>query len=336
MLKSSHAGRTLLTQPGIIMLDVAVIIVNYRTAQLAIDSVAALIADPTMPLASHIVVIDGASGDGSAETIGRAITNNGWSDRVTLAPLAVNGGFAYGNNRGIEIANADHGGAQFYLLLNPDTVARTGAVRAMTDFLEQNPRAGIVGSRLEDPDGTLQACSFKFPSALGELESEARTGPVSRLLRPWRVVLPVTDQPTHADWVSGASMMIRREVIEAVGLLDEGYFLYYEELDFCRRAVDLGWQCWTVPTSRVVHLCGQSTGVSGKGPKLSRRPGYWFQSRQRYFNKHHKGIGALVTDLGWLTGQGIWHLRCWLERKPNADAPKLVGDFLANRGAKAD
>ncbi|KKB80640.1 glycosyl transferase family 2 [Devosia limi DSM 17137] len=318
------------------MLDVAVIIVNYRTAQLTIDSVAALLADPSMPQGSHIVVIDGASGDGSAEVIGKAINGNGWSDRVTLAPQDVNGGFAYGNNRGIEVVDADLGGAKSYLLLNPDTVVRSGAVLALADFLDQNPNVGIVGSRLEDPDGTLQACSFRFPTALGELESEARVGPVSLLLRHWRVVLPVSDRPSQADWVSGASMMIRRDVLEEVGQLDEGYFLYYEELDFCRRAVDLGWQCWTVPASRVVHLCGRATGLPSKGPKVNRRPSYWFQSRRRYFNKYHKGFGALASDLGWLTGQGIWHLRCWLERKPNGDAPRLVGDFLANRGLRAN
>lgn len=281
------------------------------------------------------MVVDGVSGDGSSELIVEAIEAHGWGEQVALVDLPRNGGFAYGNNRACEAADQRWGKARHYLLLNPDTVVRPGALGPLVEFLERHPEAGIVGSSLEDPDGTRQACSFRFLSALSEFESEARLGPVSRLLQPWKVVLDFDQAPQRADWVSGASMLVRREVFDQVGMLDEDYFLYYEELDFSRRAADAGWQCWTEPRSRIVHLCGQATGVTGNPQQPRRRPAYWFESRNRYFTKHHGRFGRVLADLGWIGGQGVWKLRQALQRRPNNDPPQLVRDFLANRTPRA-
>ncbi|WEK03715.1 MAG: glycosyltransferase family 2 protein [Candidatus Devosia phytovorans] len=313
------------------MHELTIAIVNYRTAHLTIDCLASIIADPFLPASTRVMVVDGVSGDGSGELIRSAIADNGWTDRIACIDLPINGGFAYGNNQAIHAADTRWDKARAYLLLNPDTLVRPGAIGHLVQFLARHADAGIVGSLLEDPDGTPQACSFRFPSALGEFEGEARLGPVSRLLDRWRVVLPIGASPSRADWVSGASMLVRREVLDQIGELDDGYFLYYEELDFCRRAADAGWQCWTVPQSHVVHLCGQSTGVSSREPRrLNRRPAYWFNSRNRYFEKHHSRIGKFAIDLAWMAGQSIWHLRQLLQRRPNNDPPFLVRDFLAS------
>lgn len=317
------------------MLDLTIAIVNYRTGRLAIDCLASIISDPSLPSSARVMVVDAVSDDGSSEMIAEAIEANGWAERVALSVLPKNGGFAYGNNWAIKAADALWGKARAYLLLNPDTIVRVGAIGALTQFLDAHPEAGIVGSSLEDPDGTRQACSFRFPSVFSEFESEARLGPVTRILRRWRVVLPVGDAPNRADWVSGASMLVRREVFDKIGWMDEGYFLYYEELDFCRRAVLDGWECWTVPQSRVIHLCGQATGITAKGVKPKRRPAYWFDSRNRYFDKHHGHWGRAAADLAWISGQAVWGVRQLLQRRPNYDPPFLVKDFLANRTPRA-
>ena len=134
---------------------------------------------------------------------------------------------------------------------------------ALVEFMNDHPKVGIAGSRLENPNGTPQCSAFRFHSVLSELEGGLRLGIVSRLLRNRVVAPPVSDEQHETDWVAGASMIVRHGVFADIGLMDEGYFLYFEEVDFCLRAHRAGWHCWYVPASRVVHLVGQSSGVTG-------------------------------------------------------------------------
>jgi N-acetylglucosaminyl-diphospho-decaprenol L-rhamnosyltransferase len=309
------------------MNDLAIIVVNYNALDLTIDCIASLVADPALPARTRIVVADNASPAGDAARLREAISEHGWGERVTLVAHARNGGFAFGNNRAIAAADEAFGPSRLYLLLNPDTWVRPGAVAKLVTFLDTHPEAGIAGSRLEDPDGTPQACAFRFPGAASELESSICIGLVTRLLERWRVAPRMPDHPSEVDWVSGASLMVKRAVIEEIGLLDEAYFLYYEELDFCLRAAKAGYSCWHVPESRVVHLVGQSTGVTRRDPVRDRRPSYWFRSRRRYFVKHHGRAYALLADLAWLAGQSGFRLRQVLARRP-APEPRLMRDFV--------
>jgi N-acetylglucosaminyl-diphospho-decaprenol L-rhamnosyltransferase len=317
-----------------------IVIVNYRTAGLVVECLRSLEGDSPDDVPGWVVVVDNGSGDGSAERLGEAIQAANWGAWVTLLPLPVNRGFAAGNNAALRLILAggpatrgltspgSPGQPDAVLLLNPDTVVRPGAVRALVDFLDRNPRVGIAGSRLEDPDGAPQRSAFRFPSLAGEFEATVRLGLISRWLHRQLDAPPVRDECHVTDWVAGASMLVRRQVFEAVGLLDEGYFLYFEETDFCRRARRAGWPCWYVPTSRVVHLVGQSTGVTTPSRQPRRMPRYWFESRCRYFEKQH-GIGyARLADLVWLTGFALWRLRRRLQGKPDPDPPHLLWDFL--------
>src|SRR5207244_7347040 len=143
-----------------------------------------------------------------------------WGSWAELMVLDQNRGFAGGNNAALRPLLATSPPPDYLLLLNPDTYIRSGAVKALVEFMEQNPRVGIAGSRLEDPDGTPQRSAFQFQSALGEFEGSLKFGPVSRLLKRWIVAPPVVDYDFETDWVAGASMIIRREAMEATGLLD--------------------------------------------------------------------------------------------------------------------
>jgi N-acetylglucosaminyl-diphospho-decaprenol L-rhamnosyltransferase len=160
------------------------------------------------------------------------------------------------------------------------------------------------------------------------VESTLRFGPVSRLLDNYKVALPIADQPCPADWVAGASLMIRRQVVEQVGLMDEDYFMYYEETDFCLAARQGGWPCWYVPQSRVVHLVGQSSGVNSGATVKRRLPSYVLESRRRYFLKHMGWFQTLVIDFLWVISLLLWRVNCWLRRHPNNDPPQLLADFL--------
>jgi hypothetical protein len=305
-----------------------VVVVNYRTADLTIDALKSLAGEAGALPGLRVEVVENASGDDSACRIAAAIKGNGWAPWVSLRLLGDNGGFAAGNNAALRPALESADPPEYLLLLNPDTVVRAGAVSALVAFLQGRPEIGIVGSRLEGPDGTAQRSAFRFHSILGELENGLRFGPASRLLRRWIVAPPVPSSPCRVDWVSGACMLVRRSVFEAIGLLDEGYFLYFEEADFCRRAHRAGWSCWYLPTARVVHLVGQSSGINRPATPRARRPGYWFESRRRYFRRFLGPTRAALADLSWALGFSSFRLRQALRRKPDDTPPRLLNDFL--------
>jgi len=305
---------------------VATIIVNYRTPDLAVDVLRSL-SDPQERL-GRVIIVDNGSADGSAERVAAAIASEGWQSWAQLVPVAVNRGFAAGTNVGIRHAFRNYAPFEFVLLLNPDTVVRPDAVRALAEFLRRHPRVGLVGSRLEDPCGLPQRSAFRFPGVLSELEGGLRFGPATRLLHRQLTAPPVRHDAHRTDWVAGASLMIRRDVIGDIGLLDEGYFLYFEEVDYCRRARRAGWECWYVPQSRVVHLVGQATGVTDTRRAPARVPDYWFRSRQRYYRRHHGALCAWAADCAWTAGFALWRLRRRLQRKPDGDPPRLLFDFV--------
>jgi hypothetical protein len=125
-------------------------------------------------------------------------------------------------------------------------------------------------------------------------------------------------------------MIVRREVFEAAGLMDEDYFMYYEEMDFCLQAKKSGWSCWYVPQSRVVHLVGQSSGVTDTKRPPKRLPQYWFDSRRRYFLKNYSWLYTAFADVLWASGFALWRLRRVIQGKPDPDPPKILSDFLRN------
>lgn len=310
--------------------SLVIVIVNYRTASLTIDCLHSLEAEVRSLPETQVVVTDNASGDNSVEKIQNAIDTHGWSEWVSLLPLERNGGFAFGNNAAIGPALKSNYPPQYILLLNPDTIVRPGAIKTLVDFMEQNPQVGIAGSRLEDPDGTPQRSAFRFHTIFSELDFGLRLGIASKLLSKWVVAPPVCDQTCQTDWVAGASMIIRKPVFDAVGLLDEEYFMYYEEMDFCLQAKKAGWSCWYVPQSRVVHLVGQSSGVTNKKSSPKRLPKYWFDSRQRYFKKNYGLIYTALADILWTFGFSLWRMRRVIQGKPDQDPPQLLGDFISN------
>jgi N-acetylglucosaminyl-diphospho-decaprenol L-rhamnosyltransferase len=310
------------------MIRLSIIIVNYRTAELVIACLRSL-ADEVRALGDcRVVVVDGASGDDSVARIATAIQSEHWDSWVELMPLEKNLGFAAGNNAALRPLLASSSPPDYVLLLNPDTVVRPHAVRTLVEFMNDHPKVGIAGSRLENPNGTPQCSAFRFHSVLSELEGGLRLGIVSRLLRNRLVAPPVSDEQHATDWVAGASMIVRHAVFADIGLMDEAYFLYFEEVDFCLRARCAGWHCWYVPGSRVVHLVGQSSGVTGANRRARPMPRYWFDSRQRYFFKNHGRVYLWMTNVVWTVCYLLWQIRRRVQRKPDTDPPGLLWDFI--------
>ena len=311
-------------------LRLLVVIVNYRTAQLTINCLDSLVDEVRAVSGTQVVVVDNSSGDRSVEEIESVIQTEGWSDWASVLPSEHNKGFAAGNNLIIRSVLKSRYPPDYVWLLNPDTMVRERSLSTLIDFMEEHSQVGIAGSRLEDVDGTPQCSAFRFHTLLSELDSALRMGIVSRLLAKWVVAPPIAAIPHQTDWVAGASTIVRREVFETIGLMDEGYFLYYEEVDFCLQARKSGWSCWYIPQSRVVHLVGQSSGVTNTKTIPRRLPKYWFDSRRRYFLKNHGWFYAALTDLVWLLSFALGRCRRFLQRKPNNDPPYLLRDFLRN------
>lgn len=307
-----------------------VVIVNYRTGSLTVDCLRSLVPEISSLPGARVTIADNASGDGSLEQIAAAIQNEGWGEWAELLPLDRNGGYAYGNNAVLHHALRSSNPPPYFLLLNPDTIVRPGALKSLLNFMEKHPEVGLAGSRLEDPDGTPQQSAFRFHTIWSEIDFSLRLGLVSKLLARWAAAPPVSEETCQTDWVAGASLIIRRQVFETVGLLDEDYFMYYEEMDFCLQAQKAGWSCWYVPESRVVHLVGQSSGVTDTKIQPKRRPQYWFDSRRRYFLKNYGWLYAAMTDSLGAVSFALWRVRRLLQGKPDRDPPNFLSDLLLN------
>lgn len=298
-----------------------IVIVNYRTASLTVECLRSLVCQINDLSGGRVVVVDNASADGSVEQIAAAIAREGWSDWAGVVPLDRNGGFAFGNNAGIRLALAATNPAEYVLLLNPDTVVQPGALGPLVAFMDAHPEVGIAGSRLENAEGGVDCSAHRKPSPLGELIASARFSIVSRLLAPYSVSPPIRSETHECDWVSGASMVIRRKVLETIGPMDEGFFLYFEEVDFCCRARVAGWSVWYVPESRVIHLEGAATGIRVAG---RRREPYWYDSRRRFYIRYYGLAGLALTDLFWVSGRLIYLFRSFLYIEGNTrQTPKF-------------
>jgi N-acetylglucosaminyl-diphospho-decaprenol L-rhamnosyltransferase len=316
--------------PAVKTPSVLVVIVNYRTSRLVAECLRSLEAEVRNHPSVQVAVVDNESGDDSVEYLQAAIADHHWEPWATLIPSGHNGGYAYGNNVAIRPALASDNPPDYYLLLNPDTAIHPEAVWTLVEFMEARPKVGICGSGLENPDGSRWPIAFRFPSLLSELDSGLRIGAVTNLLQRWVVPREMGDEAEPVDWLPGASMMVRRQVFDDIGLMDEDYFLYYEETDFCLQSQRAGWECWYVPQSRVMHIAGQSTGVTVRTDRPKRLPTYWFESRRRYFIKNHGWLYAAATDVVWLKSFMLWRLRRVIQRKPDTDPPHLLGDFFRN------
>lgn len=303
-------------------------IVAWKGASLTIDCLRSIESElPSMP-GMRVIVVDNHSPDGSADVVAQAIVDNGWAGWATLIRAPGNHGFAAGNNIAIRAMRAETQPAEFVLLLNPDTLVRPGALRILVDFMAARPEVGIAGGRSEDFDATPQMCCFRFPSATNEVLGYLGLGVLDRFFHRHLTRLGIPEVPIEVDWVSGAFMLMRMSVIAEIGLMDEGYFLYFEETDYARRAKRAGWRCWHVPQSRIVHFVGQSSGVTVRDQPPKRVPIYWFESRRRYFVLHHGQFYAAAADLLVIMAYPLGRLRHWLQGKPRRHPPRFLGDFL--------
>jgi GT2 family glycosyltransferase len=216
----------------------------------------------------------------------------GSSCRVVRVPRRI--GRPAAHNLGIRTAPAE-----FYLLMNGDTRLRERALGELFSQMQRHAGAGIAGPQLEAADGSALPSAFRDPSPLRELLTAAPLERLRGLLPQLELSLPASDTARDVDWVSFACVLIRREVIDQVGLLDEGYFLHFEDSDYCRAARGSGFRVRYCPRARVVHL------RAGDLPAASRRPRHYYAARARYFRKGYGLPGLWGANALWQLGRSV-------------------------------
>ncbi|MEZ1314577.1 glycosyltransferase family 2 protein [Pseudomonas fluorescens] len=284
-----------------------VLVVNYNTAGLLQPMFNAL-RQPDGPDRARYLVVDNASVDDSLERLASICPE------ALLLSNADNVGFGRANNQLVE-----HLQGKYALLLNTDAFVAPDTLSKTLDYMEAHPDCGILGVRLEGRDGDLQPSCRYFPTPLNVFLS--RTG-LERFF-PW--VKRVDDmQWDHAsvrecDWVPGCYYLIRREVIDTVGLFDPRYFLYYEEVDHCKRVKQAGWKVMFYPHTTVVHIGGESAKSVDELNVASRQiPRLQIESELLYFRKHH-GVPGLVWHMALVClGDLILALKALLKRRGRA------------------
>lgn len=258
------------------VVELTVIVVSYNTRELLATCLEA-ISSTVHGLSYEIIVVDNASRDGSAEMVAHQFP------AAKLISNFDNQGFARANNQAIRTSQG-----RYILLLNSDAVLMPGAVQSMVTFMESHPRVGAVGAQLLNPDGTFQASFADFPSIVGEL----------LLLTKLAKLVYSPNYPSHpyeqsqdervVDWVFGACLMVRRSAVDEVGPLDEDFFMYAEEADWCHRMRKRGWLVYYLPGAKVIHWWGQS---ASREPE--RRRSQLYRSKCLYIRKHH---GRLIAE----------------------------------------
>jgi len=253
----------------------SIIIVSWNTAFLLENCLTSIFANPpTSPF--EIWVVDNSSTDESPRMVREKFT------QVHLIENHENLGFARANNQAIQRCTG-----KYILLLNPDTLVKPGALQALVDFLNQHSEAGAAGSKLIRGDGSLQISSHPRPTLSREFWRLFHLD----ILAPY-AMYPLTrwktNQPQEVDILAGACLLLRREVLEQVGSLDESYFMYAEEIDLCHRVQRAGWRLYWVPQAEVVHFGGQSTQQVPTEMFLN-----LYHSNVKYFRKYY----------GWLAAQ---------------------------------
>ncbi len=307
----------------------AVVIVNYRTPTLALACLRAVSRERELLPSLQAVVVDGGSADDSVTILRRELGNPQFDGWAQLLALESNGGFGWANNQAILRLLQGPEPPDYIYLLNPDALIEPQAIVVLQQELEAHPEAAACGSLLLDDAGRTLGSAFRFPTPLREFARGLRTAKVSALLCiPELMMNTLTTSPAEADWVTGASVMLRSAALRQTGLFDDGFFLYFEEVDLMRRLRCAGWTIRHNPASRVRHAGGAATGIGRDAHNRMRRlPDYWHASRYRFFALAYGPGKAMLANAMWLVGHGVWLLRAAVQRRLDV-VPNEARDHL--------
>lgn len=307
---------------------IAVIVVNYGTADLAIAAVESVLARQHGGRRVEVHLVDNASPGDDAAQLQAAHTAGGWAGRVSFWPETENHGFGRGNNVVLKALAARQDKPDKVLLLNPDARLENETIDLLARALDADPKAAAAGAAVLRPDLTSAVAAFRFPGPANELARTANLSLIHRFVRGRQVALPAQHPAGPVDWVSGASVMFRFEAVQSVDFFDPGFFLYYEEVDLMRRLTAAGWRVLYVPQARVVHEEGAATGQFAGRKARQRDPAYLYQSWAHYFARAYGRAGAVAIGLAMLPAAGLNVLHRRLRGKPPTVPRGFLGDQI--------
>lgn len=306
---------------------IAVIIVNYGTADLAIAAVESVLAQDHRGHKVEVHLLDNASPGDDAAIFADAHAARNWAGQVTLWPERENHGFGRGNNVVITALGQHATPPDYIFLLNPDAALQNDALAILADRLDQTPSVAVAGASISLPSGKRVTAAFRFPSACSEFVQAVNFGPLSRAFGNRLVPLP-PDQPDGAvDWVSGAAVMMRLSVLQKLGGFDPDFFLYYEEVELMFRIRRAGHQILYVPAAQVQHVEGAATQVKSGHPIRKPKPAYWYDSWRLYYLKTGGRLGAISAGLSWMAGAVLNLPVAFLGRHGKRAPKRFFGDF---------
>lgn len=294
-------------------MELAVVIVNYRTPQCTIECLETLARERANFPQFMAIVVENGSGDCSCETLSNAIRNNHWSDWVSILPQTFNRGFAGGSNVGIQHAISQKSPPSFILLLNNDTLVHPHCLKLAIDRMHSDPEIGAMSCMVRNADGTVQNVCRKFPRPL--LETCRALGLPYLLPRHFGWADPEDpdwDRSCRAravDWIGGAFMLVRTAVIHSAGALDESFFFYGEDTEFCHRMHKKGWLVFFDPAGEVTHLGGSSSTTCHLPAR--RRAELAWKGRLRVHARCYGKISALWTRFIYSTSILVNILAMW-------------------------
>lgn len=306
--------------------SLSAVIVNYRASAVIKAHLHKLITELEPYPNGRIYIVDNASpGDEYAE-LQSFVEENQLQERVVVIDAGANLGFAGGNNLGFEKARGHH--SDYMLFINPDAYPREGAIEHLLSTLTDNTDTAIAGAKLVNEDGSSRHCYFDFPSWSDEFIHESGLRALFQTSKP-QTRTDDAKEPFIVDWVSGAAFLLRTDAIGDGPVMDDQYFLYFEETDMMLNLTRQGWKIRHVPQARVVHIGGLSTGVEHSAAQPKRLPAYWFQSWRRYFRKNYGLFYAVVAAAAKTIGVFAYRAKQAIRGKTNAKPRRYIQDVMA-------
>ena len=307
--------------------SIAVIIVNYGTADLAIAAVESVLSRTHGGHPVEVHLLDNASPGGDGAVLADAHAAQAWGDRVTLWLERENHGFGRGNNIVLQALAKRPDPPDYAFLLNPDAQLRNEAIAILADRLDAAPQAAAAGAGIALPSGLPVTAAFRFPSARSEFVQALNFGPVSRVFSGQLVALPADQPDGPVDWVSGAAVMMRLSVLRELQGFDPDFFLYHEEVELMFRMRKSGHQILYVPSACIQHVEGAATEVKSGTSLRKAMPAYWYESWRHYYLKTHGRRGAIVAGLAWMAGAGLNTPLALLRGQRKRHPKGFFGDF---------
>jgi N-acetylglucosaminyl-diphospho-decaprenol L-rhamnosyltransferase len=310
-------------------MSLLIVILNYRTVELTIDCLRSISLHRSEVPGTRAVVVDNGSQDESAFRLADVIQREQWGDWCDLLPLPTNIGFAAGNNRALESVDATHR-FQYVLLLNSDTVLHPGALRTSHEIMERDATIGMMSCRLLNRDGSTQNVTRRFPTPPRQIACTFGLPWLLPKFFSWADVYDVPpaqlEQKRDCDWIGGAYMFIRTAALRQTGLLDQRFFFYGEDIEFCHRFHQHRWRVHYDPAASILHLGGSSSDplrIARKQKDL-----YMWQARYLVQRQCYGRLAAAVVRCADVAALALKKTKLLICGRRSSDVYRQVSDSL--------